>query len=89
MKKLILSLLIGGFVMAGAFAKTTVVYFSAPGTTERMAKSFASEMGADLFEIQPVHKYIDADLNWHDKKSLTVEILYLVYLFQKINKNMI
>ena len=57
--------------MAGAFAKTAVVYFSATGTTEKMAKSVATEMGADLFEIQPVHKYTDADLNWHDKKSLT------------------
>ena len=71
MKKLILSLLIGGFVMAGAFAKTAVVYFSATGTTEKMAKSVAAEMGADIFEIQPVHKYTSADLNWHDKKSLT------------------
>lgn len=50
MKKLILSLLIGGFVMAGAFVKTAVVYFSATGTTERMAKSFASEMGADFLK---------------------------------------
>lgn len=28
-------------------------------------------MGADLFEIDPVHKYTAADLNWNDKKSLT------------------
>ncbi len=71
MKKLILTLVLGGMVMAGAFAKTAVVYFSATGTTEKMAKSVATEMGADIFEIQPVHKYTDADLNWHDKKSLT------------------
>ena len=57
--------------MAGAFAKTAVVYFSATGTTEKMAKSVAAEMRADMFEIQPVHKYTLADLNWHDKKSLT------------------
>ena len=71
MKKLILTLLIGGLVMAGLSAKTAVVYFSATGTTEKMAQSVATEMGADIFEIQPVHKYTDADLNWHDKKSLT------------------
>ena len=71
MKKLILSLLLGGLIMTGAFAKTAVVYFSATGTTEKMAKSIAAEMGAAVFEIQPVHKYTDADLNWHDKKSLT------------------
>ncbi|MBQ2549117.1 MAG: hypothetical protein II558_09435, partial [Treponema sp.] len=91
MKKLILSLLIGGIVTAGVFAAPStpstpstgsgtagsagstgtvaVVYFSATGTTERMAKDAAKAMGADIFEIQPVQKYSDADLNWHDKKS--------------------
>ena len=71
MKKLILTLLIGSFIMTGAFAKTAFVYFSATGTTERMAKNAAKEMGADIFEIQPVHKYTRADLDWHDKKSLS------------------
>lgn len=61
----------GAFVMTGISAKTAVVYFSATGTTAKMAKSAASEIGADIFEIEPVHKYTDADLNWHDKKSLT------------------
>ena len=71
MKKLILTLLIGGLIMTGLSAKTAFVYFSATGTTERMAKNAAKEMGADIFEIQPVHKYTDADLDWHDKKSLS------------------
>ena len=71
MKKLILTLLIGGFMMTGLSAKTAFVYFSATGTTERMAKNAAKEMGADIFEIQPVHKYTAADLDWHDKKSLS------------------
>lgn len=71
MKKFILTLLFGGFIITGLSAKTAVVYFSATGTTERMAKTAAQEMGADIFEIQPVHKYTDEDLNWHDKKSLT------------------
>ncbi len=78
MKKQILTLLLGGLIMTGAFANPSTgsgnvafVYFSATGTTERMAKNAAKEMGADIFEIQPVHKYTDADLNWHDKKSLT------------------
>jgi len=30
-----------------------------------MAKSLAAEMKADIYEIQPVHKYASADLNWH------------------------
>ena len=71
MKKLIFTLLLGAVTMTGTFAKTAVVYFSATGTTERMAKGTAEAMGADIIEIVPVHKYTDADLNWHDKKSLT------------------
>ncbi len=71
MKKFILTLLFGGFIITGLSAKTAVVYFSATGTTERMAKTAAQEMEADIFEIKPVHKYTDEDLNWHDKKSLT------------------
>ena len=71
MKKIILTLLLGGLMMTGLSAKTAFVYFSATGTTERMAKNAAEAMGADIFEIQPVHKYTDADLDWHDKKSLT------------------
>ena len=38
MKKLILTLLLGGLMMTGLSAKTAFVYFSATGTTERMAK---------------------------------------------------
>ena len=71
MKKLILTLLLGGLMMTGLSAKTAFVYFSATGTTECMTKNAAEAMGADIFEIQPVHKYTDDDLNWHDKKSLT------------------
>ena len=71
MKKLILTLLFGGLLIGSASAKTAFVYFSATGTTERMAKNTAQAMGTDIFEIEPVHKYTSADLNWHDKKSLT------------------
>ena len=71
MKKLILSLLVGAFVVAGLSAKTAFVYFSVSGNTERMAKNAAAAMGADVFEIQPVHKYTKEDLNWRNKKSLT------------------
>ena len=71
MKKLILTLLLGGLMMTGLSAKTAFVYFSVTGTTERMAKNAAEAMGADIFEIQPVHKYTEGDLDWHDKKSLS------------------
>ena len=39
MKKLILTLLLGGIMMTGLSAKTAFVYFSATGTTERMSKN--------------------------------------------------
>ena len=52
-------------------AKTLVAYFSASGTTERVAKDLAGAVGADLFEIAPEQPYTRADLNWQDKKSRT------------------
>lgn len=49
--------------------KTLVAYFSASGTTARVAKDLASAVGADLFEIAPQTPYTRADLNWRDKSS--------------------
>ena len=49
--------------------KTLVAYFSASGVTAKLAEKLAGAIGADLFEIEPVEKYTDADLNWMDKKS--------------------
>ena len=71
MKKLILICLICLFCATGAFAKPVFVYFSATGTTEKMAKGAAEAMGADIFQIQPAQQYVKADLNWHDKNSRT------------------
>ncbi|MGI6221444.1 MAG: flavodoxin [Coriobacteriales bacterium] len=52
-------------------AKTLVAYFSASGTTARVAKELAAATGADLFEIAPEVPYTGADLNWQDRKSRT------------------
>ncbi len=49
--------------------KTLVAYFSASGTTARVAKELAQAAGADLYEIKPAVPYTKADLNWMDKKS--------------------
>ncbi len=49
--------------------KTLVAYFSAGGTTARVAKELAQAAGADLYEIKPVVPYTKDDLNWMDKKS--------------------
>jgi len=71
LKKLLFVLLIGLFSVAGVSAKPVFVYFSATGTTEKMAQSAASAMGADIFQIQPAQPYTAADRNWHDKNSRT------------------
>lgn len=49
--------------------KTLVAYFSATGTTRKVAKNLASALNADIYEITPKTLYTDADLNWHDKNS--------------------
>ena len=49
--------------------KKLVAYFSASGTTKKVAEMIAESAGADLFEIEPKAAYTKADLNWMDKKS--------------------
>ncbi len=49
--------------------KILVAYFSAGGTTKKLAEKLAEAVGADLFEIAPETPYTRADLNWMDKKS--------------------
>lgn len=56
-------------VMNNSNSKSLVVYFSATGTTEKVAKKLATIAGADLFKINPQKTYSSADLNWHDKQS--------------------
>lgn len=50
-------------------SKKLVAYFSASGTTAKLAKTLASAVGADLHEILPKEKYTSADLDWTNKKS--------------------
>lgn len=49
--------------------RTLVAYFSATGTTARVARRLAEAVGADLFEIVPEQPYTAADLDWRDKNS--------------------
>lgn len=49
--------------------KTLVVYYSASGNTERVAKDIAEAAGADLFEIVPTEVYTSDDLNWTNSDS--------------------
>ena len=46
-----------------------VVYYSATGNTEAVAGYIAEATGGDLFELEPVEPYTDADLNWTDENS--------------------
>ncbi len=49
--------------------KILVAYFSAGGTTRKVAEMIAETAEADLHEIVPKQPYSKADLNWMDKKS--------------------
>lgn len=49
--------------------KTLVVYNSASGNTERVAKDIAEAAGADLFEIVPTEVYTSDDLDWTNPDS--------------------
>ena len=49
--------------------KALVAYFSASGTTGRVAKELAKAADADLFEIAPEVPYTRADLNWNNQSS--------------------
>ena len=52
-----------------------VAYFSASGSTARLAQSLAAAADAALYEIKPAVAYERRDLNWMDKKARsTVEM---------------
>ena len=53
--------------------KTLVVYFSATGTTKRVAEKIAAIENADLYEIKPKQPYTSQDLDYGDKKSRTTK----------------
>jgi len=46
-------------------SKIAVIYFSATGTTERIAKYIREETNADLVKIEPKEPYTSADLNYN------------------------
>ncbi len=46
-----------------------VAYFSATGTTKRVAEKIAELTDADIYEIVPLNQYSAADLDWHDNNS--------------------
>lgn len=49
--------------------KTLVAYFSASGTTRKIAEMIAGVGDFSLYEITPKELYTSDDLNWMNKKS--------------------
>ena len=49
--------------------KTLIAYFSAEGTTARVAEKAAGALNAALFEIRPETPYSAADINWKNPLS--------------------
>lgn len=56
-------------------ARTLVAYFSATGTTKKLAERLAGVLDAGLFEIEPAEPYSLPDLDWTNRSSRsTVEM---------------
>ena len=49
--------------------KVLVVYYSATGSTQRVAGYIADALGADQFELVPAQPYTSDDLRWTDPES--------------------
>ena len=49
--------------------KILITYFSATGTTAKVANVLADAENAKLHEIEPTDRYTAADLNWTNKNS--------------------
>ena len=86
MKKLLTALLVlctGAGGVFGLFASSNepvklpedwgdvlVVYYSATGSTEKIAGYIADATGGDVFELVPAEPYTSADLNWRKRLFL-------------------
>lgn len=45
---------------------SAVIFFTGTGNTKVIAQSIAEELSSPIYEIEPVEKYTDADLNYSD-----------------------
>ncbi len=54
-------------------SKALVAYFSATGTTERVAKVITDCANADIYEITAAKPYTSADLDYNDSNSRTTK----------------
>ena len=67
--------------------KILVSYFSASGVTKNVAEKLKDMLNADIFEIEPVNPYTNADLDWTNKQSRSsIEMNDLTYRPEVKNK---
>ena len=50
-------------------SKKLVAFFSASGSTRKLANTLAEVLGADSYEIKPATPYSGKDLNWNNSQS--------------------
>ena len=50
-------------------SKTLVAFFSASGSTRKLANNLAEILHADSYEIKPATPYTGKDLNWNNQQS--------------------
>lgn len=50
-------------------SKKLVAFFSASGSTRKLANTLAEVLGADTYEIKPATPYTGKDLNWNNSQS--------------------
>ena len=56
--------------------KVLVVFYSATGSTEKVAEYIADAVGGDLFRLECTDPYTSSDLNWTDDSSRVVREHY-------------
>ena len=49
--------------------KILIAYFSAQGTTKKVAENLSIVMKSDIYEIKPEFEYTKADLKWTDENA--------------------
>lgn len=61
-------------------SKILISYFSASGVTKNIAEKLKSILNGDIFEIEPVETYTNADLDWSNNQSRSsIEMNDLTY----------
>ena len=68
--------------------KVLIAYFSATGTTKKVAENLAKATGGDLYEIKPLQPYTREDLDWtNDKSRSSVEMKNKKYRPEIVDDN--